>query len=202
VSLWRRMAMEMLLPACPAPGEAEEIRNVLSLPALKGMADEIEGVLERPGPENRAEARRIRRQLLDLARSRRLTRSVMRNLIRKVKSPMGLWVELTDCFQEAHRDAEGKPLIRAVYDYARWCVCESRSDDVQSAAVVAFYEDLVLDKRVIEQIPYHMTRQEFLGLTDVFKYYLEPEQHKAFMEEMLSRRFLDDQAHEHSFGPS
>lgn len=106
-----------------------------------------------------------------------------------------LWVDLWLAFTEAHLEPVDEETIRGVYEFAGWCVGESHNDDIQTTAALHFYEHLPTDKRVRERLPEHMTRQEFLGFTDVFKYHLSPEEHDEFVEDFLrQRRLLDRHA--------
>jgi hypothetical protein len=99
-----------------------------------------------------------------------------------------LWVELSVKFGQAHREPVDESIIRGTYEFAWWCVGEAKNDDLATAAVCGFYEHLPRDPRAVELLPTHMTKDEFLGMREVFKYFLSPEEHAAFVSDFLKRR--------------
>lgn len=99
-----------------------------------------------------------------------------------------LWEDLLGVFQKAHKDPIDEKTIRAVYELAWWAVSESRSGDLASTAICAFYEELPTNKLVVNSLPLHVTRDQFLGLQNLFKYHLSPAEHRAFVDDFLKRR--------------
>ena len=115
-----------------------------------------------------------------------------RLMIEQAESVGMLWEELWDKFVAAHRDPVDEETIRQIFNFAWWAVNDSKNADTASATVVRFFEDLPKDKDVCALLPQHMTRDEFLGFVDIFKYNLSEEKHKAFVEDFLKRRALRD----------
>ncbi len=104
-----------------------------------------------------------------------------------------LWTVLWCRFVDAHGDEADDERIRAIYEFARWAVetgDQGSSDrctdeDWASLTVVAFYEDLPTEPKVVARMHEFMSRQEILGFSDVFRYHLKPEDHRAFMMDVL-----------------
>ena len=111
-----------------------------------------------------------------------------RELIERSESVGMLWVDLRIIFERAHHEPKDVSTIRAIYEFARWCVADSHSADISTSAVCHFYEHLPQEPLVRHELPKHMTRPEFLGMVEAFKYHLSPEEHEAFVREFLEQR--------------
>ena len=111
-----------------------------------------------------------------------------RQIIDHSKSVMDFLDEINYDFTQAHRDPIDEDIIRGVYDFAWRAVGESRNDDISNSVAIGFFEDLPQDKRVRELLPRFMTRDQFLGMVDIFKYHLSPEEHSEFVRDFLKRR--------------
>jgi hypothetical protein len=105
-----------------------------------------------------------------------------------------LWIDLFEAFRRAHEDRPDEATIRQIYDFAWWAAGEAANDDIRSATVCAFFEHLPTDGRVRELMPQYMTREQFLGMKEVFKYFLSPDQHREFVDDFLRRRRLIEEA--------
>lgn len=88
-----------------------------------------------------------------------------------VDNPMMLWIELR---LEFERRCEVQPppldLLRRIWGYCSWCL-EHGSDDVGTAAALAFGEHLMDTPAQIAILPEIMTRGEFLGLWALLEYH-------------------------------
>ncbi len=99
-----------------------------------------------------------------------------------------LWVDLWIVFLDAHKEPVDEETIRGVYEFARWTCAESRSDEMATSTCCHFYEHLPSEKLVRERLSLFMSRREVLGLAEVFKYHLTPEEHAKFMQEATGDR--------------
>ncbi len=99
-----------------------------------------------------------------------------------------LWTDLRFIFVEAHREPKDESTLRGVYEFARWCVVDADNANIATSAVCHFYEHLPEKSLVRRELPKHMTRTEFLGMLEAFKYHLSPEEHEAFVREFLEQR--------------
>jgi len=111
----------------------------------------------------------------------------LRHLVEQSDTVGMLWIDLFGEFEKAHRDPVDESLIRRIYDYAWWSVSDPGSD-AASAAICGFFEDLPTHSQIRRSMPQFMSRDEFLGMRDVFKYHLDPKEHEEFVESFLQRR--------------
>jgi hypothetical protein len=102
-----------------------------------------------------------------------------------------LWIDLFEAFRRAHEDPPDEATIRQIYDFAWWA---AGNDDLGSATVCGFFEDLPTDSRVRRLMPQFMTQEQLLGMKDIFKYHLSPEQYHEFVDDFLRRRRLVEKA--------
>jgi len=101
-----------------------------------------------------------------------------------------LWTKLWLIFVEANSDPKDDATIRGTYNFALWCVAESHDDQIATSTVCHFYEHLPSERPVRKELPKHMTTADFLGMKEVFKYHMTPEEHEAFLNEFLEHRKL------------
>ena len=115
-----------------------------------------------------------------------------RRVIDTAERPMALWRELHLKFEEVyHADIPDDDLIRRFYEYAAWCL-ESPGEgrylsDAGTAVVHAFYEHLPQHGVIRRDMPRWLSREDFLGLREAFRYHLSGEQFAAFEAEFLDR---------------
>ena len=102
-----------------------------------------------------------------------------------------LWIDLFDAFRRAHEDPPDEATIRQIYAFAWWA---AGNDDLGSATVCGFFEDLPTDSGVRRLMPQFLTQEQFLGMKEVFKYHLSLEEHRAFVDDFLRRRRLVEKA--------
>lgn len=111
-----------------------------------------------------------------------------RGLVERSKSVGMLWVDLWIIFVYAHRPPVDETTIKGVYAFADWCLAESRDADISTSTVCHFYEHLPTESLVRRDVAKHMSRRDFLGMSEVFKYHLSPEEHAAFIREFLDEK--------------
>lgn len=116
-----------------------------------------------------------------------------RRVIDSAPEPMALWIELHFALERAyHAPVPDDSLIRAIYEYARWCLdTPDKSDDPSgffTAVIVAFFEHLPTDKRVREDLHRWLTKEEFLGLEAPFRYFLEEGEFERIKTDFLEKR--------------
>ena len=110
-----------------------------------------------------------------------------RKLIQESESLGMLWVDLWVRFVNAHRPPVDEATVKGTYDFASWCVGNA-DKDIATSTICHFYEDLPTEPLVRRELPKHMNREDFLGLTEVFEYHLTAEDHQRFVSEFLERR--------------
>ncbi len=115
-----------------------------------------------------------------------------RDLIEHADNPMALWIDLHIKFKEVYRaETPDDGVIRRFYEYARWCLESPGARDylseAGSAAACAFYEHLPQNGVIRRDLPRWLSRDEFLGLRDVFRYHLSDEEYRIFEAEFLGK---------------
>ena len=108
-----------------------------------------------------------------------------RKLIEDSESVGMLWVDLWLKFVDAHRPPVDEATVKATYEFASWCLADSENADIATSTICHFYEHLPTEPLVRRELPKHMTRQDFLGLVQVFDYHLSAEEHERFVSEFL-----------------
>ena len=86
-----------------------------------------------------------------------------------------------------YRKLIDEAIIGKVYEFAWWVVGES---DIADTALVWFFRGFTEDRRVRELLPRFMSRDQFLGMIEIFKYYLSVEDHAQFVRDCLKRRAI------------
>ena len=101
-----------------------------------------------------------------------------------VESPMMLWIELN---QEFEKLCENRPppldLLKRIWSYCDWCLAHG-SDDVQTAAALAFCEHLIDTPKRTELLPEIMGRSEFLDHRILLEYHNTPEEVDACLKSL------------------
>jgi hypothetical protein len=111
-----------------------------------------------------------------------------RKLIQESESVGMLWVDLWLRFVDAHRPPVDDASVKSTYEFASWCLGGADNADIASSTICHFYEHLPTEPLVRRELPKHMTREDFLGLTEVFKYHLTAEEHQRFVSGFLEER--------------
>ena len=106
-----------------------------------------------------------------------------RELIQRSESVSMLWVELWFRFVDAHQEPVDEETIRGVYEFAAWTCADSQSDEMATSTCCHFYEELPTEPLVRAQMRRFMTREDILGLSEIFKYHMTPDEHREFMRE-------------------
>ncbi len=99
-----------------------------------------------------------------------------------------LWFGLLMEFEAAYEKSPfDEDFIRRVYEYAWWCLDDVHGEDVVSAVVIYFFEQLPTNELVKKDLPNLITRDEFLGVKDLFRYCLTEEEYEEFVKEFLEK---------------
>ena len=106
-----------------------------------------------------------------------------RRLIEESESVGMLWVDLWLRFVDAHRPAVDESTVKGIYDFASWCLTDSGDEEICNAAICGFYEQLPTEPLVRRELPKHMSRDDFVGMKELFEYHLTAEEHELFMNE-------------------
>ena len=99
----------------------------------------------------------------------------LRKLIRKNKTPMGLWIDLAFRLDSAYEEHD-QQLIHQIYGYAHWSYFEAEDEELEQAVGCAFYEHLPLNPVVKRDLPNWLTREEFKALSTVLHYHQSDEE--------------------------
>ena len=112
----------------------------------------------------------------------------LRETIIDAENPMALWIDLYIELERAYEnDPPDDDLIANIFRYAHWSEFEAGDNDgVQTAASLAFYEHLPTHAGVRADLHNRITKDEFLKLKDLFRYFLEPDEYRAFEREFLA----------------
>ena len=109
-----------------------------------------------------------------------------RHLVESSESLGMLWIDLWLVFVHAHSDPADEETIRAIYDFAWWCITGSGNADVQTPAICSFYEHLPTERRVRERLPHFLSRAQFLDMKETFRYHLGADEYDEFVKEFLA----------------
>lgn len=93
-----------------------------------------------------------------------------------------LWQDLWFIFLSAHRAPVDLETIRGVYEFARWTYAESHNGELATSTCCHFYEHLPTSPQIRGHLLRFMSREEVLGLSEIFKYHLTTEGHREFMQ--------------------
>lgn len=97
------------------------------------------------------------------------------------------WVELDVVFHEAYNPKlKNEKLIEEIWNYAEWCLKESNDADIQTVVITHFYEDLLNNKEVREELPKYLSKDDFLSLKEVFLYHNSEEKLAEYTKEYLN----------------
>ena len=110
-----------------------------------------------------------------------------RKIIDAAETPGMLWIDLLLKFEDAYEEPVDQALVRRVYQYASWCLAGSKNQDIQTAAALHFYEHLPTNEKIRRDMANHLTREEFFGLTEIFKYHLAEGEYEELEKEFLKQ---------------
>lgn len=99
-----------------------------------------------------------------------------------------LWVDLWHIFVAAHRPPADEATIKSIYEFADWCLADSGNADISTSTICHFYEHLPTEAIVRQLLPGYMSRQDFMGMSEVFKYHLSPDEHEDFLREFMDQK--------------
>ena len=110
-----------------------------------------------------------------------------RKIIEAAETPGMLWIDLRLKFEDAYKEPVDQDLAHRVYEYAGWCLAESKDQDIETAVALTFYEHLPINKKIRRDMANHLTRESFLGLKEVFKYHLAEGEYEEMEQEFLKQ---------------
>ena len=113
-----------------------------------------------------------------------------RQTVADAENPMAMWIDLYLHFKDLYvADELNDELIGRFFKYARWCIQspgEGRFlSDAGTAAVCAFYEHLPETEMIRRDLPRRLTREEFIGLREAFRYHLSEDKFRELEAEFL-----------------
>jgi hypothetical protein len=109
-----------------------------------------------------------------------------KDLIAKSESVGMLWTDLWFVFLDAHKEPVDEVRIRGIYEFAKWSCVESGDPAMATSTCCHFYEHLPQEPIVRARIHRYMSRQDILGLSEIFKYHLTADERQEFMQEFAS----------------
>ena len=108
-----------------------------------------------------------------------------RQLIEESESIGMLWIDLWLRFVDAHSPPIDESTVKGIYEFASWCLTDSDNEEICGSTLCSFYEALPTEPLVRRELPKHMSREDFIGMKEIFEYHLTPEEHKLFMNEFF-----------------
>jgi hypothetical protein len=125
-----------------------------------------------------------RKQALDLLPEHR-------QLIEKSENPMALWIELHSRFEEAFT-RPGNDLIHRFFAYAKWSLETPGQgeylSDAATAVAVAFYEHIITNCGVRDNLHKYLSQSEFSALERIFQRHFSPGEFQDFKRLFSERR--------------
>lgn len=114
-----------------------------------------------------------------------------RQLIEKSDNPMALWIDLHIIFENVFQKSN-EELTKRFFDFAKWCLETPKQgeylSDVGTAVAVAFYEHIIMDTDVRDDLHRWLSQSEFLYMESVFTYHLSEAEFETFKAVFLKRR--------------
>ena len=108
--------------------------------------------------------------------------------IERAENIRSLWTDLWLEFERAYQDPVDEDFIASVYEYGSWCLVGSHNSEIQTAAIIGFYERLPLTDRIRKDMPNNLSRADFFGLEEVFRSHLSHSQYSELAQEFLDSR--------------
>lgn len=82
--------------------------------------------------------------------------------------------------------------IGRIYDYARWCLSQPQTRDLNTdlpnAIAVGLIESLPLNQRVSEDLYRWLSMESFQGFENLFRYHLSDEEYQTFFAAFLRKK--------------
>jgi len=112
-------------------------------------------------------------------------------LIEKSENPMALWIELHSRFEEAFSRSDND-LIRRFFAFAKWSLETPKQgeylSDTATAVAVAFYEHIVTNSGVRDNLHEYLSQSEFSALEGIFQRHFPPVEFLDFKRLFSERR--------------
>ena len=114
-----------------------------------------------------------------------------RQLIEKSENPMALWLELHFRFEDAFAKSN-EDLIGRFFAYAKWSLETPKQgeylSDTGTAVAAAFYEHIIKNSRIRDDLHKWVSQSEFSALEGIFQYHLPPVEFQEFKRLFSERR--------------
>lgn len=108
--------------------------------------------------------------------------------IERAENIRSLWTDLWLEFERAYQEPVDPDFVASVYKYGSWCLIGSHNSEIQTAAIIGFYERLPLTDRIRRDMPNNLSREDFFGLEEVFSSHLSDSQYRELAQEFLDGR--------------
>lgn len=130
-----------------------------------------------------------------MSKWRRLTLEkvpVCKHLIEEVENPMALWIELLSRLELAYKaEPREEKVIQSIFEYASWCLQsshKSKSYDMRTEVIVAFYEHLPTHETIRRDLRYRMSREDFFTVGPAWNYLLCAKESENFRQSFFAAK--------------
>jgi hypothetical protein len=110
-----------------------------------------------------------------------------KNTIETSYSPMALWIELLQELETAYsKEVPDEEVIKEIFAYASWCLRysgQSKSYDMFTEVIVAFYEHLPTNKKIRRDLYKRMSRDDINYIGEHWLYLLDEEEAEQFKKD-------------------
>jgi hypothetical protein len=104
-------------------------------------------------------------------------------IVSQAESPYLLWDELVEVFKSAYGAPRNESLILRIYRYGDWCIDQEQTEmaetDLTTCVAVSFFEEIPRIPEARADMPRWFTLEDFLGMKELFCYYLSEEEFEA-----------------------
>jgi hypothetical protein len=113
-----------------------------------------------------------------------------KTLIEEADNPMSMWTELLLRLERAYEtEPPEEKVIQQIFDYASWCLrysCKSKSYDMTTEVIVAFYEHLPTHEKIKRDLRHRMSREDFMLVGPNWNYLLAEKEGEQFKKQFFS----------------
>jgi hypothetical protein len=89
-----------------------------------------------------------------------------------------LWIELTMLLEIGALNK-----INEILEYAKWCLEESKNNEIRTVVITHFYEHLLDNEQIRKILPNSISKSDFVNLKEVFMYHNTKEDYEMFKKE-------------------
>jgi hypothetical protein len=113
-----------------------------------------------------------------------------KSIIEEANNPMSLWIELLLHLEREYEfEAPEERVIEEIFAYASWCLrysAKSKSYDMFTEVIVAFYEHLPVHEKIRRDLRYRVSRDDFNYIGSHWSYLLDEGDDEKLRREFFS----------------